>query len=135
MARCLPARAHSRSNEATSISDPSPRAEPAPTKTTPQHGPELLPRIWRRSVLESERRKQLRQFLIERRARLKPNDVGLAQRGLRRCPGLRRGEVAELAGVSANWYTMFEMARRNRRVSMRMIGRVATALRLDEQDR
>jgi transcriptional regulator with XRE-family HTH domain len=86
-------------------------------------------------MLDTERRKQLREFLIERRARLKPNDVGLAQRGLRRCPGLRREEVAELAGVSANWYTMFEMARRNRRVSMRMIARVSTALRLDEADR
>jgi transcriptional regulator with XRE-family HTH domain len=71
---------------------------------------------------------------MDRRARLKPSDVGLPSHGTRRCRGLRREEVAELVGVSAHWYTLFEMARRNRRVSLGMIERVAAALRLDEED-
>jgi transcriptional regulator with XRE-family HTH domain len=76
----------------------------------------------------------LRSFLMERRGRLKPNDVGLPSYGARRCRGLRREEVAELVGVSAHWYTLFEMARPRRRPSLRMIERVAEALRLDEAD-
>jgi transcriptional regulator with XRE-family HTH domain len=84
---------------------------------------------------ESERRSRLREFLQDRRGRLKPGDVGLPGNGVRRCPGLRREEVAELAGISVSWYTLFEMARRNRRVSMRMVERVAGALRLNEADR
>jgi transcriptional regulator with XRE-family HTH domain len=79
-------------------------------------------------------RNALGTFLKERRARLKPSDVGLPSYGARRCQGLRREEVAELIGVSTNWYTLFEMARRNRRASIRMIERVAAALRLDEED-
>jgi transcriptional regulator with XRE-family HTH domain len=71
---------------------------------------------------------------MDRRGRLKPVDVGLPSHGTRRCRGLRREEVAELAGVSAHWYILFEMARRNRRASLRMIERVAAALRLDEED-
>jgi len=84
--------------------------------------------------MSEEDRNALRDFLKERRARLKPSDVGLPSYGTRRCQGLRREEVAELAGVSAHWYTLFEMARRNRRASIRMIERVAAALRLDEED-
>jgi hypothetical protein len=86
--------------------------------------------------LENEKRvAQLRTFLIDRRGRLTPRDVGLPGYGLRRCRGLRREEVAELVGVSAAWYTLFEMARRDRRVSIRMVERVADALRLDDTDR
>jgi transcriptional regulator with XRE-family HTH domain len=77
---------------------------------------------------------ELRTFLKDRRARLTPSDVGLPTYGTRRCRGLRREEVAELVGVSANWYTVFEMAKQNRRASIRMIERVAAALRLDEED-
>jgi transcriptional regulator with XRE-family HTH domain len=77
----------------------------------------------------------LRAFLLERRGRLKPQDVGLPSLGPRRCPGLRREEVAELAGVSAAWYTLFETARPQRRPSLRMVERVASALRLNERDR
>jgi hypothetical protein len=54
---------------------------------------------------EIDRKKRLRQFLLDRRASLKPRDVGLSDRGGRRCcPGLRREEVADLAGVSVTWY-------------------------------
>jgi transcriptional regulator with XRE-family HTH domain len=84
--------------------------------------------------MSDDDRNALRTFLKERRARLKPSDVGLPSYGTRRCPGLRREEVAALVGVSADWYTLFEMARCNRRASIRMIERVAVALRLDEED-
>ncbi len=82
-----------------------------------------------------ERVAELRAFLIDRRSRLTPSDVGLPGSGIRRCRGLRREEVAELVGVSASWYTLFEVARRDRRVSIRMVERVADALRLDDADR
>ncbi len=83
---------------------------------------------------ERDRKERLRAFLKDRRSRLRPSDVGLPEIGMRRCPGLRRQEVAELANISATWYTLFEMAR-DRRVSLRMVERVADALRLDDRDR
>jgi transcriptional regulator with XRE-family HTH domain len=87
-----------------------------------------------RKINETDRKKRLRKFLLDRRGSLKPRDVGLPDRGGRRCcPGLRREEVADLAGVSVTWYTLFEMARRTS--SMRMVDRVARALLLDEEDR
>jgi hypothetical protein len=83
---------------------------------------------------ERERATALRAFLIDRRNRLKPADVGLPTYGTRRCRGLRREEVAELAGVSTTWYTFLEIARPNKRFSIKMVTRVASALRLDERD-
>jgi Helix-turn-helix domain len=83
---------------------------------------------------EHERTAALRAFLMERRGRLKPADVGLPHYGSRRCRGLRREEVAELVGVSTAWYTFFEIARPNKRLSIRMVARVASALRLDKRD-
>jgi transcriptional regulator with XRE-family HTH domain len=75
---------------------------------------------------------RLRKFLIEARARLRPGDVGLPTTfGRRQVPGLRREEVAELAGVSARWYELFESGRTNRRFSVRFVQRVADALKLD----
>jgi transcriptional regulator with XRE-family HTH domain len=56
-------------------------------------------------------RKELAEFLRFRRERLTPEDVGLARNGRRRTPGLRREEVATLAGVSTTWYTWLEQAR------------------------
>ena len=54
----------------------------------------------------------LTDFLKKRRAGLKPADVGLpADSSRRRTPGLRRSEVAQLAGVSTEWYTLFETGR------------------------
>jgi transcriptional regulator with XRE-family HTH domain len=85
-------------------------------------------------MTEHERVTALRIFLMERRARLKPSDVGLPTYGARRCPGLRREEVAELVGVSPTWYTLFEVARGKRRVSIKMVERVASALHLNEAE-
>jgi len=78
---------------------------------------------------EAGRRQALRGFLMSRRARLRPADVGLPETGRRRTPGLRREEVAHLAGLSTEWYTLFEMAK-DTGVSQRTIDAVAMALRL-----
>jgi transcriptional regulator with XRE-family HTH domain len=80
------------------------------------------------------RREALRSFLMECRARLRPEDVGIASIGRRRVPGLRREEVAELVGISPAWYTLLESAR-DIRVSPRMLDRLADALRLSDQEK
>ena len=51
---------------------------------------------------------EVREFLTTRRARVTPADVGLATSGRRRVPGLRRDEVAMLAGISVKYYTQLE---------------------------
>jgi hypothetical protein len=60
------------------------------------------------SISHNRRRTELREFLRSRRARLTPSDVGLPEAGRRRTPGLRREEVAVLAGVGVSWYTWLE---------------------------
>jgi transcriptional regulator with XRE-family HTH domain len=77
------------------------------------------------------RRFELRNFLMASRARLQPGDVGLPS-GRRRVSGLRREEVAELAGVSSRWYALFESGSSDRRFSAEFVDRLADALRLDE---
>jgi transcriptional regulator with XRE-family HTH domain len=57
------------------------------------------------------RHKQLSEFLRSRRARITLSDVGLPSNGRRRTPGLRRTEVAQLAGVGVDWYTWLEQGR------------------------
>jgi transcriptional regulator with XRE-family HTH domain len=57
------------------------------------------------------RRDDLATFLRTRRAKLRPADVGLPQAGTRRTPGLRRQEVAQLAGMSVDYYVRLEQAR------------------------
>jgi transcriptional regulator with XRE-family HTH domain len=80
------------------------------------------------------RRVALRDFLKECRGRLTPQDVGLVSNGRRRVPGLRREEVAELAGISLAWYTQLETAR-DIRVSPRLLDRLATILRLSDEEK
>jgi transcriptional regulator with XRE-family HTH domain len=53
-------------------------------------------------------KKEVRDFLTSRRARITPEQVGLHSYGSRRVPGLRREEVAVLAGVSVAYYTRLE---------------------------
>ncbi|MEV3989824.1 helix-turn-helix transcriptional regulator [Streptomyces sp. NPDC049837] len=74
-------------------------------------------------------RRELGAFLRSRRDRLAPGDVGLADGPGRRTPGLRRAEVAELAGISTSWYTWLEQGRV--RTSEQVLRAVARALRLD----
>jgi hypothetical protein len=83
--------------------------------------------------LDQERRRELRRFLMHARAQLGPSDVGLPHTTRRRVPGLRRGEVAELIGVTCDWYRWFEGGRQIR-VSPRFVLRLIGALRLCEQE-
>jgi transcriptional regulator with XRE-family HTH domain len=80
------------------------------------------------------RRDELRDFLRTRRARLSPGDVGLPDAGRRRTPGLRREEVAVLAGVGVSWYTWLEQGR-DIKVSEQVLDAISRALRLDEHER
>lgn len=75
-------------------------------------------------------RKELALFLQSRRQRLKPADAGLPSGRRRRTPGLRREEVAELAGIGASWYTFLEQGR-DVRPSEGALRRIAKALQLD----
>jgi transcriptional regulator with XRE-family HTH domain len=78
---------------------------------------------------------ELRDFLRSRRARLTPEAAGLAaHRGRRRVPGLRREEVAQLAGVSVDYYVRLERGR-NPHASDAVLDAVARALRLDDAER
>lgn len=80
------------------------------------------------------RRDELADFLRTRRAALKPQDVGLPSGGRRRTPGLRREEVAQLAGMGATWYTWLEQGR-DVRASLDVLESLARALRLDQAER
>lgn len=76
----------------------------------------------------------LGKFLQARRARVNPADVGLREDPRRRVPGLRREELAMLAGVSVDYYTRLEQGRA-KRPSDQVLDAVARALRLDETTR
>lgn len=69
-------------------------------------------------------------FLRSRRARIRPEDVGLNSYGRRRVPGLRREEVAQLAGVSVDYYIRLEQGR-GPSVSDAVLDAIARVLRLD----
>ncbi|MFF4749888.1 helix-turn-helix transcriptional regulator [Streptomyces sp. NPDC002514] len=73
-------------------------------------------------------------FLRSRRDRITPEQAGLPTYGKRRVPGLRRGEVAALAGVSVEYYTRLERGSL-RGVSDSVLDALAQALRLDETER
>ncbi|WP_369169880.1 helix-turn-helix transcriptional regulator [Streptomyces sp. R28] len=72
-------------------------------------------------------------FLRSRRARIQPEEVGLASYGRRRVPGLRREEVAQLAGVSVDYYIRLEQGR-GPSVSDAVLDSIARVLRLDETE-
>ncbi|HEV3356229.1 MAG TPA: helix-turn-helix transcriptional regulator [Pseudonocardiaceae bacterium] len=74
------------------------------------------------------------EFLRTRRARIQPEDVGLTGYGRRRVPGLRREELALLAGVSVDYYVRLEQGR-SPSVSEAVLDAVSRALRLDETER
>jgi len=87
----------------------------------------------RRRVGE-RRRAELGEFLKARRARLSPHDFGMAPGSRRRTPGLRREEVALLAGVGVTWYTWLEQGRQIN-ASTQVLDAVASTLRLDRAER
>jgi transcriptional regulator with XRE-family HTH domain len=80
------------------------------------------------------RRKELSDFLRTRRARVAPADVGLLATPRRRTPGLRRDEVAQLAGISVSWYSWLEQ-KRPIRVSPRILENLARVLHLNPAER
>ncbi|WP_433472865.1 helix-turn-helix domain-containing protein [Spirillospora sp. CA-142024] len=79
-------------------------------------------------------RTDLGAYLSARRARVTPDEVGLPSTGFRRVPGLRREEVAMLAGVSVDYYVRLEQGR-ERTPSAQVIDALAVALRLAEDGR
>src|SRR3712207_4873890 len=89
----------------------------------------------RRTVDPVDNRAEIRDFLASRRARITPEQAGLLPGGgRRRVPGLRREEVAVLAGVSTDWYTRLEKGH-IAGVSEDVLEAVARALQLDEAER
>jgi transcriptional regulator with XRE-family HTH domain len=80
------------------------------------------------------RREELAEFLRGRRARISPTDVGLSPGMRRRTPGLRREEVAQLAGVGVTWYTWLEQGR-DINASAQVLDAIARTLRFDELER
>jgi transcriptional regulator with XRE-family HTH domain len=82
----------------------------------------------------SARRTELAAFLRARRERIAPEDVGLPPGTRRRTAGLRREELAQLAGVGVTWYTWLEQGRPIN-ASVQVLNAVATILRLDATER
>jgi transcriptional regulator with XRE-family HTH domain len=79
-------------------------------------------------------RHQFAEFLRSRRSRVQPGDVGLASGARRRTPGLRREEVAGLAGISVDYYARLEQAR-GPQPSRQVLSALARALRLYDAER
>ena len=81
-----------------------------------------------------ETKQEIREFLTSRRARITPEQAGLRSYGSRRVPGLRREEVAVLAGVSVPYYTRLERGDMSG-VSESVLEALAGALELDDAER
>jgi transcriptional regulator with XRE-family HTH domain len=84
--------------------------------------------------MTDRRRTELADFLRTRRERITPEDVGLPAGGRRRTPGLRREEVALLAGVGVTWYTWLEQGRPIN-ASVQVLESIARTLHMDGQER
>lgn len=84
--------------------------------------------------MEDCRTPELRLFLQSRRSRIMPEEVGLTSTGRRRVQGLRREEVAQLAGISVDYYVLLERGRKLT-ASDAVLDALARALRLDEAER
>lgn len=80
-----------------------------------------------------DHREQVKEFLRSRRARITPAQAGLTSHTRRRVPGLRRSEVADLAGVSVEYYAQLERGQLNG-VSREVLDAVARALQLDDAE-
>ena len=89
------------------------------------------PAVRRQAV---ERRTELAAFLRSRRERIGPEDVGLPPGHRRRTSGLRREEVAQLAGVGVTWYTWLEQGRPIN-ASTQVLDSIARTLKLDPVER
>jgi transcriptional regulator with XRE-family HTH domain len=80
------------------------------------------------------RRKQLSELLKGCRARVSPTQMGLPDQQRRRTSGLRREDVAALAGVSVTWYTWLEQAR-DIKVSAELLNRISSTLQMSTDER
>jgi transcriptional regulator with XRE-family HTH domain len=87
-----------------------------------------------RTVVDVDNRAEVREFLVSRRAKITPQLAGLPVVGTRRVPGLRRGEVAALAGVSIEYYSKLERGALAG-VSSSVLDAIARALQLDDAER
>ena len=85
-------------------------------------------------VAQDRRREELGKFLKARRAQLSPADFGLPDGSRRRTPGLRREELALLAGIGVTWYTWLEQGREIN-ASTQVLDALARTLRLDRAER
>lgn len=81
-----------------------------------------------------QRRAELTDFLRQRRAQVSPEQAGLERGGRRRTPGLRREEVAQLAGIGLSWYTWLEQGR-DIKPSAPVLDALARVLKLDSGER
>jgi transcriptional regulator with XRE-family HTH domain len=97
--------------------------------TTPVAAPIVMPAVNGTDV----RRRELGAFLRSRRERIKPEDIGLSTSRRRRTPGLRREEVAQLAGVGVTWYTWLEQGR-DIRPSAQVLEAIARTLQFDSHE-
>ena len=87
-----------------------------------------------RTVERVNNRAEVREFLTSRRAKVTPHQAGLPETGQRRVPGLRRSEVAALAGVSVEYYAKLERGALGG-VSASVLDALARALQLDDAER
>jgi transcriptional regulator with XRE-family HTH domain len=101
-----------------------PSAQPRPTRAPTQVTAGQSAKV---------RRTELGTFLRSRRERLSPEDVGLPPSLRRRTPGLRREEVAQLAGVGVTWYTWLEQGRPIN-ASTQVLDSIARTLKLDSDE-
>lgn len=83
---------------------------------------------------DDQRYKELADFLKTRRAKILPSQAGLSSAARRRTPGLRREEVAQLAGIGITWYTWLEQGRPIH-VSAQVIESLSRVLLLNKQER
>lgn len=84
--------------------------------------------------METYRHKELGNFLKTRRAKISPLEVGISNEGRRRTLGLRREEVASLAGIGLTWYTWLEQGR-SINVSSEILESLTRVLMLNKQER
>jgi transcriptional regulator with XRE-family HTH domain len=110
------------------------QTERAPGRPVPPASPGPPPARNPSRAAADERRAELASFLRSRRERITPQDVGLLTSGRRRTPGLRREEVAQLAGVGVTWYTWLEQGR-DIAPSAQVLDAIARTLQLDRHER
>jgi transcriptional regulator with XRE-family HTH domain len=106
--------------------------EEVPDETCTGRAPQ--PAAGRRTVVGMDNRAEVREFLMSRRAKVTPQQAGLPDVGTRRVAGLRRAEVALLAGVSVEYYAKLERGA-IAGVSVSVLDALARALHLDDAER